>query len=120
MASSSITIQPIQPVEQPSTSTMTNSAAALMGMLLTLYMVRKSKKEFRKLRRKFTWALIKNKFRSFFSGKKDISTTTLLYILLGLVALALIIIEPLLGIAVLLLGILVILLVRGGFTAAKK
>src|SRR5216117_230760 len=116
----SISIQPQQTTGHSTASTITNSAAALMGMLLALYIVRKSKKEFRKLRRKFTIALIKNKFRSLFSRKRDISTTTLLYILLGLVALALIIIEPLLGIAVLLIGILVILLVRGGLTASGK
>jgi hypothetical protein len=106
-------------VKQPSgnsTSTNVNSAdAALMGMMLTLYLANKSKKEIRKWKRKLTWSLIKAKFNSMFSRKKDLSNTTLLYILLGAVCLALIIIEPVVGIAVLLLAILVILLVRGGF-----
>ena len=59
-----------------------------MGMLLALYVARKSKKEFRKLRRKLTFALLKNKIHSLFSHKKGaISTTTLLLILIGVLAL---------------------------------
>jgi hypothetical protein len=119
MALTSISVQPQQQNDHSTASTVTNSAAALMGMLLALYVVRKSKKEFRKLRRKLTFALLKNKVRSLFHGKRDISTTTLLLILVGVLALALIFVEPIVGLAVLVLGVLIILLVRGGFSAAK-
>src|SRR6185369_2257492 len=103
MALTSISVQPQQQNEHSTASTVTNSAAALMGMLLALYVARKSGKEFRKLRRKLTFALLKNKFRSIFSrkGKREISTTTLLLILVGLLALALIFVEPIVGLAVL-------------------
>jgi cell division protein FtsW (lipid II flippase) len=115
MTFTTVSVQVKQPTEQPSTTHVNNADAALMAMMLSLYLAGKSKKELRKWKRKMTWTLIKAKFHSMFSRKKDLSNTTLLYILLGLVCLALIIIEPVVGIAVLLLAILVILLVRGGF-----
>src|SRR5258705_12844600 len=120
MALTSISVQPQQQQEHSTASTVTNSAAALMGMLLALYVARKSKKEFRKLRRKLTFALLKNKIRSLFPHKKGaISTTTLLLILIGVLALALIFVEPIVGLAVLVLGGLIVLLIRGGFSATK-
>ena len=119
MALTSISVQPQQQQEHSTASGATNSAAALMGMLLALYLAHKSKREFRKLRRKLTFALLKTKIHSMFSGKRAISTTTLLLILIGVLALALIFVEPIVGLAVLVLGVLIVLLVRGGFTAAK-
>jgi hypothetical protein len=121
MALNSISVQPQQPQEHPTASTVTNSAAALMGMLLALYIAAKGTREFRKLKRKLGFTLLKNKIRSMLSrkGKRAISTTTLLLILIGVLALALIFVEPIVGLAVLVLGILIVLLVRGGFTAAK-
>lgn len=121
MALTSISVHPQQQQEHPSASTATNSAAALMGLLLAMYVVHKSKKELRKLKRKLTFSLLKDKFRSLFSrkGKREISTTTLLLILIGVLALALIFVEPIVGLAVLVLGVLIVLLVRGGFAANK-
>lgn len=121
MALNSISVHPQQQQEHPTASTVTNSAAALMGLLLAMYLGHKTTREFRKLKRKLTFAVLKNKFRSLFSrkGKRDISTTTLLLILVGVLALALIFVEPIVGLAVLVLGVLIILLVRGGFSASK-
>jgi hypothetical protein len=121
MALTSISVQPQQQQEHSTASTATNSAVALMGMLLALYLTKKGTREFRKLKRKLTFALLKNKIRSLFArkAKREISTTTLLLILVGVLALALIFVEPIVGLAVLVLGVLIILLVRGGFTAAK-
>jgi len=121
MALTSISVKP-QTQEHSTTSTVTNSAVALMGLLLAMYVAGKGTREFRKLKRKLGFALLKNKIRSMFSRKGNkgaISTTTLLLILVGVLALALIFVEPIVGLAVLVLGVLIVLLVRGGFTAAK-
>jgi hypothetical protein len=115
MTFTTTSVQAKQPSEHPSTTNINNTDVALMGMMLSLYLAGKSRKEIRKLKRKLTWSLIKAKFSSLFSRKKALTNETLLYILLGVICLALIIIEPVVGIAVLLLAILVILLVRGGF-----
>jgi hypothetical protein len=112
MIFTTVSVQVKQPSQHSSTH-INNGDAALMGMMLAVYLAGKSKKEIRKFKRKLTWSLIKAKFSSLFSRKKDLSNQTLLYILLGAVVLALIIIEPWVGLAVLLLAILVILLVRG-------
>jgi hypothetical protein len=120
MALTSISVQPQQQQEHSTASNVTNSAAALMGMLLALYVAHKGAREFRKLRRKLTLALLKNKIHSLFSRRADVSDRTLLYILLGALILALIIISPYWGLAVLALAILIILLVRGGRLTASK
>jgi cell division protein FtsW (lipid II flippase) len=120
MTFTTVSVQVKQPSEHPSTTSIHNTDIAMAGMMLSLYLAAKSKKEIRKFKRKLTWSLIKAKFKSLFSGKKDLSNQTLLYILIGAVVLALIIIEPWVGLAVLLLAILVILLVNGGNLMQKK
>ncbi|TMI81088.1 MAG: hypothetical protein E6H10_12440 [Bacteroidetes bacterium] len=105
-----------------SQSTPPNSAAALMAILLAMYAAQKSKKQLRKLKRQLAFTYMKeavrskvNKFKSLFSKKPaPTSEKTLLYILLGLLVLILIFIEPVVAIAVLLVGILVLLLVYHG------
>jgi len=87
-----------------------------------MYAAQKSKKQLRKLKRQLAFTYLKevvrskiNKFKSLFSKKPaPTSDRTLLYILLGLLVLILIFIEPLVAIAVLLVGILVLLLVSHG------
>ena len=99
-----------------------NSAATLIALLLVMYAAQKSKKQLRKLKRQLAFTYLKevarskiNKFKSLFSKKPaPTSDRTLLYILLGLLVLILIFIEPLVAIAVLLVGILVLLLVSHG------
>ena len=120
MTCTTVSVQVTQSSEHPTSTSIHNSDVALMSMLLAAYLAGKSKKEIRKLRRKLTWSLIKAKFSSLFSRKKDLSNQTLLYILLGALILALIIIEPWVGLAVLLLAIIIILLVRGGNLMQKK
>jgi len=103
-------------------SSPSNSAAALITILLAIYAAQKSKKQLRKLKRQLAFTYLKdvlrskiNKFKSLFSKKPaPTSDRTLLYILLGLLVLILIFIEPLVAIAVLLVGILVLLLVSHG------
>ena len=103
-------------------SSPSNSAAALIAILLAMYAAQKSKKQLRKLKRQLAFTYLKdvlrskiNKFKSLFSKKPaPTSDRTLLYILLGLLVLILIFIEPVVAIAVLLVGILVLLLVSHG------
>jgi len=103
-------------------SSPSNSAAALITILLAIYAAQKSKKKLRKLKRQLAFTYLKdvlrskiNNFKSLFSKKPaPTSDRTLLYILLGLLVLILIFIEPVVAIAVLLVGILVLLLVSHG------
>ena len=103
-------------------SSLSNSAADLIVILLAMYAAQKSKKKLRKLKRQLAFTYLKdvlrskiNNFKSLFSKKPaPTSDRTLLYILLGLLVLILIFIEPVVAIAVLLVGILVLLLVSHG------
>jgi len=123
MALTSTAVHPQgNPIAIFSNSNSPNSAAAVMAILIALYAAQKSKKQLRKLRRRLAFTYVKeairnkaNKFKSFFSGKPaPTSEKTLLYILLGLLVLILIFVEPVVAIAVLLVGILVLLLVYHG------
>jgi hypothetical protein len=108
-------------------STLPNSTAALMALLLAMYAAQKSKKQLRKLKRQLAFTYVKErvrskvtKFKSLFSKKPaPTSEKTLLYILLGILVLILIFIDPVVAIAVLLVGILVLLLVYHGELASK-
>ena len=103
-------------------SSPSNSATTLIAILLAMYAAQKSKKQLRKLKRQLAFTYLKevvrikiNRFKSLFSKKPaPTSDRTLLYILLGLLVLILIFIEPVVAIAVLLVGILVVLLVSHG------
>jgi hypothetical protein len=123
MAFSSTAVQPqSNSTDNFSNSNPPNSAAALMAILLAMYAAKKSKKQLRKLKRQLAFAYMKeavrtkvNKFKSLFSKKPaPTSEKTLLYIILGILVLILIFIEPVVAIAVLLVGILIILLVYHG------
>ena len=100
-----------------------NTMAPLLAtLLLTVYAAQTSKKTLRKLKRQAVLGLFKYRMQSTFARVKSlfskgqkiegISNTTLLYILLGLLVLILIFVEPIIAIAALLLGILLILLTR--------
>jgi hypothetical protein len=114
-------------IETLPNSTLPNSTAALMALLLAMYAAQKSKKQLRKLKRQLAFTYMKeavrskvNKIRSLFSKKPaPTSEKTLLYILLGILVLVLIFIDPVVAIAVLLVGILVLLLVYHGDLASK-
>jgi len=124
--SSFITVQPKHQTEQP--TAFTHTASVLAALLIAMYATQKSKKQLRKLKRKLVFSYLKenllqrlNKFRSVFSKKKaPPSDTTLLYILLALLVIILIFVEPIVAIAVLLLGILLILLTHNGFSSGNQ
>ena len=124
--SSSTTVQPKPQTEQSSAST--NVASLLAALIIAMYAAKKTRKQLRKLKGKLAIAYLKeilrkkfNRITSLFSRKPaPVSDRTLLYILLGLVVLVLIFIEPVVAIAVLLLGILLILLTQHGFGSQNQ
>ena len=110
MAFSTSTIQPVQkPVHESKTDNATIAASLLSMLLLGAYAANKSKKSLRKLKRRLIWNAFKLKLNSLFS-KKQTSDRTLLLILLAVICLALILIEPVVGLIVLLLVLVLYLL----------
>lgn len=104
----------VQPVPQPTQSKPVGNdvAAPLLSMLvLSVYAAQKSKKSFRKMKRQFMWTAFKLKAKSMFSKKRagSVSNRTLLYIILGVVLLALLFIEPVLALVLALLVLILIL-----------
>src|SRR6188472_4514802 len=104
----------IQATSQPANvKTVDNSAvASLLSMVvLSMYAAKKSSKSFRKLKRRFLWTSFKLKAKAMFSRTKDVSDRTLIYILLGIIAIVLVIVAPLF--ALLLAAVVLILILTG-------
>jgi len=111
MAFSSTTIQPVAPstTEQP-VSNHTIAGASLLSMLiLSVYAAKKSKKEFRKLKRKFLWTAFKLKIKSLFSKKRASDRQLILYLLLAILALVLVFYYPLAALIVAVVGLILYL-----------
>ena len=82
----------VHPQSQPITEKPANNDAlsSLLGaLMLSVYAAHKSKKAMRKMRRQLVWSALKMKWKSMFS-KQQISNQTLIYILIGVVALILV------------------------------
>jgi hypothetical protein len=82
----------VQPVNQPVSEKPANNDAlsSLLGaLMLSVYAASKSKKAMRKMRRHMVWSALKMKLKSLFS-KEGISNQTLIYILIGVIALILV------------------------------
>ena len=110
MAFSTTTVQPATNPAPANKSDNATIAASLLSMLLLgAYAANKSKKSLRKMKRHLMWSAFKMKLKSLFS-KKDVSDRTLLLILLAVICLALILIEPVVGLIVLLLILILYLL----------
>jgi hypothetical protein len=111
MALSSTTVQSVvKPTnEQPADNNNNAAAASLLGMLvLSVYAAQKSKKNFRKLKRKFLWTAFKLKVKSLFS-KRATDRQLLLYILLGILALVLVFYYPIAALIVAIVGLILYL-----------
>ncbi|MGN6401041.1 MAG: hypothetical protein ACTHMD_11345 [Flavisolibacter sp.] len=112
MAFTSTTVQPVvnTPQEQPAANNFNNAAAAsLLSMLvLSVYAAKKSKKEFRKLKRKFLWTAFKLKIKSMFSRRPS-DRQLVLYILLGILALVLVFYYPIAALIVAIVGLILYL-----------
>jgi hypothetical protein len=101
----------VQPVNQPVSEKSTNSDALsslLAALMLSVYAAHKSKKAMRKMRRQLVWSALKMKMKSLFS-KRAISDRTLLYILLGVVALVLVFYYPVIALIVALVLLILLL-----------
>jgi len=112
MAFSSTTVQPVaKPTnEQPVDNNNNAAAASLLSMLiLSVYAAQKSKKNFRKLKRKFLWTAFKLKVKSLFSKKRASDRQLLLYILLGILALVLVFYYPIAALIVAIVGLILYL-----------
>jgi hypothetical protein len=118
----SLTVTTTQPVPVPSAAPSSHAAGPLAALMATLMMgafaAQRSKKQMRKLKWKMSLALAKYKaqmtWRNLFRrADPQISTQTILYILLALLVLILLfLLPPIIAIIVLLVGILLILLMR--------
>jgi|SRR5215204_642495 len=101
----------VQPVAQPVTEKPSNNDALssfLAALMLSVYAAHKSKKAMRKMRRHLVWSAFKMKLKSMFSGKA-ISNQTLIYILIGVVALILVFWAPILALIIALVALILIL-----------
>jgi hypothetical protein len=99
----------VQPVTRPSNEKPANNnlGNSLLGLLmLSVYAAHKSKKAMRKMKRHFVWQGFKLKVKSMFSTSS--SDRTLIYILVGVVLLALLFVEPIL---VLVLALILLILI---------
>ena len=93
-----------QPLDNP-----VGEASILSMLVLSIYAANKSKKELRKLKRKFLWTSFKLKIKSLFSRKKATDRQVLIYILIGVLCLALIIVSPIAALIVAMLALVLIL-----------
>jgi len=119
-ASSSVQ-QPHQNTAKPALSVNDTAAPLLAALVLSVYAAQKSKKQLRKLKRTAIASLLKfkinagiSRFKSLFSKNPpaELSTQTILYILLGIAVIILLFVSWPAAIVLLLLGILLILLTR--------
>jgi hypothetical protein len=106
MSFSTSIVQPVtKPVNEKPASN--NFGTSLLGLLmLSVYAAHKSRKAMRKMKRQLVWQGFKLKVKSMFSN--GVSDRTLIYILVGVVLLALLFIEPVL---VLVLALVLLILI---------
>ena len=83
--------------------------STLLGaLMLSVYAAQKSKKAMRKMRRHLVWSALKMKMNSMFT-KRPVSNQTLIYILIGIVALILVFYAPILALVIALVALILIL-----------
>jgi hypothetical protein len=110
MAFSSTTMQPVAtPANQTPIDNTAANASLLTMLVLSIYAAKKSKKEFRKLKRKFLWTAFKLKVKSMFSRKRPADRQLILYILLGILALVLVFYYPIAALIVAIVGLILYL-----------
>lgn len=104
----------IQPTNTPPPATkepMANSALAslMAAVVLSVYAGQRSRKQLRKLKRKLTWLVVKEKLRTAFTKPADLDRKTLTIILLAVLVLALVFISPIAALVLAILGLILIL-----------
>ena len=106
MAFSTTAQQPVKPA--PGTPSSELPDALLGMMILSVYGAHMSKKAVRKLKRQFFWTSLKLKAKSIFKPR-EFSDRTLLYIILGVVLLALLFVDAVLVLVLALVALILIL-----------
>ena len=111
MAFTSSTIQPAATTtEQPKDAIGGGAMASLLAaVVLSVYAGQKSRKQLRKLKRRMTWLLIKEKMKNAFSRPADIDRKTLTIILLAVLVLALVFISPIAALVLAIIGLILLL-----------
>ena len=109
MAFTSTTTQPLTKPTSEKSQTHDLTAPLLSMLVLSVYAAQKSKKAFRKLKRKFLWTAFKLKMKSLFSKKAELSGNVVLYIILGVLIIALLIVSPIAALILLIIGLILVL-----------
>ena len=88
-----------------------NFADSFLSMIvLSIYAAHKSKKSFRKLKRRFMWTALKLKTQNLFSRRAEaLSRNVIIYIILGVLILALLIISPIAALVLAIIGLILLL-----------
>ena len=81
----------------------------MAAVMLSVYAGQKSRKQLRKLNRKLTWLVVKEKVRTLFTRPADLDRKTLTIILLAILVLALVFISPIAALVLAILGLILIL-----------
>ena len=109
------TLKPVNEVQHTENTISNNNnntvASLLSAVVLSIYAGQKSRKQLRKIRRKMTWLLIKQKLKSLFSAPDISDRQLIIYILIGVIALILLFTYP---IAALVLAIVALILLLTG------
>jgi hypothetical protein len=107
----STTIQPTNNTTPATKEPVANGAIAslMAAVMLSVYAGQKSRKHLRKLKRKLTWLVVKQKLHNAFSRPADLDRKTLTIILLAVLVLALVFISPIAALVLAILGLILIL-----------
>ena len=105
------TIQPTNNTAPATKEPMANGtmASLMAAIVLSVYAGQKSRKQLRKLQRKLTWLVIKQKVKNAFTKPEDIDRKTLTIILLAVLVLALVFISPIAALVLAIIGLILIL-----------
>ncbi len=88
-----------------------NFADSLLSIIvLSIYAAHKSKKSLRKLKRRFMWTALKLKAQSLLTRRAEaLSRNVIIYIILGVLILALLIISPIAALVLAIIGLILLL-----------
>ncbi|HVG14901.1 MAG TPA: hypothetical protein VM935_08070 [Chitinophagaceae bacterium] len=115
MALSYISVQQLENTNTTSTAPKQNvgggELTSLLGaIMLSVYAGQKSRKQLRKLKRQMSWLLVKQKVKSAFSkGAAATDRQILIYVLLGVLIIALVLISPFAALVLAIIGLILIL-----------
>ncbi len=105
------TIQPAKDITPVTKEPMAGGeiASLMAAIMLSVYAGQKSRKQLRKLKRKLTWLVVRQKVKTLFTRPADLDRKTLTIILLAVLVLALVFISPIAALVLAILGLILIL-----------